>query len=212
MDATGAAFKPTKAEQWEFGLKYEPTFMKALFAVSVFETRQKNVLSPGPMPGFNVQQGEVRSRGIEFEARGSVTRNLELIGALTVLDTEVTKTTVPATIGKRPQAAPKYFGSVWVNYAIDFGVLDGLTIGVGVRVVGSSYADDANTVRAAGYALVDAALRYDLGKLSPVLDGAQATLNATNLFNKNYYASCSSNFYCQYGSGAQVLAGLRYRW
>lgn len=211
-DASGDPFEPTKARQWEIGLKYEPTFMDAYFAVSAFEIRQTNVLTPGTTPGFSVQQGEVRSRGLELEARGNVTANLELIGALTLLDTEVTESTVATTVGKRPQAVPKYFGSVWANYSFDSGVLDGLAIGGGVRFVGSSYADDANTVRADGYALVDAAVRYDLGKLDPALGGAEATLNVTNLLNDEYYASCSSGFYCQYGNGAQVLAGLRYRW
>jgi iron complex outermembrane receptor protein len=38
------------------------------------------------------------------------------------------------------------------------------------------------------------------------------TLNATNLFDKTYYTSCTSGFYCQYGNGTEVLAGLRYSW
>ncbi len=212
VDAGGRAFEPAEAEQWEAGLKYEPTFMKALFTVSAFTITQENVLTPGAIPGFSVQQGEVRSRGLEFEARGNVTENLELIGALTLLDTEVRKSTVASSIGKRPQAVPEYYGSFWANYKIDTGMLDGLTLGGGVRFVGSSFADDANTVKADGYVLVDAALRYDLGKINPAVEGAELTLNATNLLDKDYYSSCSSNFYCQYGNGAQVLAGLRYRW
>lgn len=212
VDAGGNPFKPTEAAQWEVGLKYEPTFMDALFTVSAFDIRQKNVLTPGATPGFNVQQGEVRSRGLELEARGKVVGNLELIGALTLLDTEVTESTVPSTIGKRPQGVPSHFASLWANYRFDGGMLDGLTLGGGVRLVGSSYADDANTARASGYTLVDAAVRYNLGKVSPSLDGVEATLNVTNLFDKEYYASCSSNFYCQFGNGTQVVAGLRYTW
>jgi iron complex outermembrane receptor protein len=211
-DAGGNPFDPTEAEQWELGLKYEPTFADALFTVTAFEIRQENVLTPGAMPGFNVQQGEVRSRGLEFEARGNLTANLEVIGGLTLLDTEVTESTVPATLGKRPQAAPEYYGSVWANYAFDFGVFDGLTVGGGVRFVGDSYADDANTVSASGYTLVDAAVRYDLGQVSPRLAGAEGTVNVTNLFDRDYYASCSSGYFCQYGNGAQVVAGLRYTW
>ncbi|MDF1790774.1 MAG: TonB-dependent siderophore receptor [Thalassobaculaceae bacterium] len=212
VDVNGDAFKPTEADQWEIGLKYEPSFMDALFAVSAFEIVQENVLTPDTTLGFSVQQGEVRSRGLEFEARGNVTADLELIGALTLLDTEVTESTVSTTLGKRPQAAPEYFGSAWANYTVGFGSLDGLTIGAGLRFVGSSYADDANTVSASGYTLVDAALRYDLEKALPALGGAEATLDVTNLFDKEYYASCSSNFFCQYGNGTQVLVGLRYRW
>ena len=211
VDANGTPFEPTEAAQWEVGLKYEPTFMTALFTVSAFDIRQENVLTPGATPGFNVQQGEVRSRGLEFEARGNATQNLELIGALTLLDTEVTESTVAANIGKRPQAVPEYHGSAWANYTFDAGLFDGLSLGGGVRFVGNSFADDANTVDADGYVLVDAAVRYDLEKLSPSLSGAEVTLNATNLFDEEYYSSCSFNFFCQYGNGAQVLLGLRYR-
>ena len=212
VDANGTPFEPTEAEQWEVGFKYEPTFMDALFTVSVFNIRQENVLTPGSTPGFNVQQGEIRSRGLEFETRGNVMRNLEIIGALTLLDIEVTESTVTANIGKRPQAVPEYYGSAWANYTFDAGLLRGFSLGGGVRFVGSSFADDANTVEADDYVLVDAALRYDLEKLMPSLSGAAATLNVTNMFDKDYYSSCSFNFFCQYGNGRQVLLGLRYAW
>jgi iron complex outermembrane receptor protein len=212
VDSSGTAFKPTEGKQWEAGVKYEPTFMKALFTVSAFHIRQQNVLTPDVLTGFSVQQGEVRSRGLEFEARGNVTSNLELIGAFTLLDTELTETATPANLGNRPQAAPTHYGSAWANYSFDSGMLDGFTLGSGLRFVGSSYADDANTIETDGYTLVDASASYALGKLSPKLEGAQATLSVTNLFDKEYYSSCSSSYYCQYGNGTQALLGLRYSW
>lgn len=212
VDAAGDAFKPTEAEQWEVGIKYEPTAMDALFTVSAFHILQENVLSPGAMPGYYVQQGEIRSRGLEFEARGKVLRNLELIGSLTLLDTEVTESTDDSAVGKRPQAVPEYFGSVWVNYGFDSGLLDGFSLGGGFRAVGGSYADDANINRTAGYALVDAAVRYDLSGLGTALDGAEATLNVTNLLDREYYSSSTYGYYSQYGTGRQVLLGLRYTW
>ncbi len=46
VDAQGQAFVPTEAEQYEIGLKYQPTFMDALFTVSAFNIRQQNVLTP----------------------------------------------------------------------------------------------------------------------------------------------------------------------
>lgn len=212
VDAGGNPFKPTEAQQYEVGLKYQPPGLDALFTISAFDIRQQNVLSPGSVAGFNVQQGEVRSRGLEFEARGNLTDNIELIAALSLLDTEVSKSTDASVIGKRPQAVPRYFGSIWANYAVDGGPLEGVTIGGGVRFVGASYGDDANTVEADGYALLDAALRYDFGAKNPDLKGLEATLNVTNLLDKDYYSSCSYNIYCQYGNGRTVLAGLKYKW
>jgi len=213
VDASSNPFDPTEAEQWEAGVKFKPRGMDALFTASAFHIAQQNVLTSDPVnTNFKVQEGEIRSRGLEFEARGQATENLELIASTTLLDTEITESTTATSIGKRPQAAPEYYGSAWANYRFDQGVLDGLAIGGGVRFVGSSFADDANTVKADGYVLADAALSYALGGISPALDGAEATLNVTNLFDKEYYSSCSSSHYCQYGNGAQFLLGLRYKW
>ncbi|WP_172295454.1 TonB-dependent siderophore receptor [Pseudoruegeria sp. HB172150] len=211
VDAGGDPFVPTRSEQFELGLKYQPAGIDALFTLSAFDITQENVLTPGSVPGFSIQTGEVRSRGLEFEARGQVTPQLELIGALTLLDTEVTESTDASIIGNRPQAVPEYFGSIWLNYAFE-GSLDGFELGGGVRFVGSSYGDDANTVKADGYTLVDLAIRYDLGQANPALDGMEATLNVRNLFDETYYSSCSYNFYCQYGEGRIVTAGLRKTW
>lgn len=211
VDSGGNPFVPSKAQQYEIGLKYQPTGFDALFTVSAFDIRQQDALVPDTL-GFNVQEGEIRSRGLELEARGNLTPAFEVVGAFTLLDTKVTETIVAANIDKRPQAAPDYFGSVWGNYTFLGGALEGLTLGGGVRFVGASYADNANTVKADAYTLVDAALRYDFGVKTPSLKGLEGTLNVTNLFDKDYYSSCSSNFYCQFGNGRQVLAGLNYKW
>lgn len=211
VDSSGSPFVPSKARQYEVGLKYQPPGMDALFTASAFDIRQQNALVPDTI-GFNVQAGEIHSRGLEFEGRGSVTDNIELVAALTLLDTRVTKTVVPANLDKRPQAVPDYFGSLWANYTFHGGVAEGLAVGGGIRFVGSSYADNANTVKAAGYTLVDVAMRYDFGAKNPALKGLEGTLNVKNLFNKQYYSSCSSNIYCQYGNGREVLAGLRFKW
>lgn len=205
-------FVPTTGEQFEAGLKFKPAFADMLFTAAVFDLRQQNVLTPTAVPGINVQQGEIRSRGIEFEARGRVNQNIEIIAASTFLDTKVTQSSNLLSIGKRPQAVPDHFESLWVNYSFLNGGLAGLTIGGGVRSVGSSFGDDVNSLVSSGYVVFDAAARYDLVNLVQAWKGAQLTLNVTNLFDKSYYTSCSSNIYCQFGNGRLVLAGLRYRW
>ena len=211
-DENGNAFKPTEGKQYEVGVKYQPEGLDALFTVAAFDIRQTNVKSPGSSLYTYVQQGEIHSRGVEFEARGKVTGNLELIAAVSLLDTEVSKSTDVSIIGNRPQAVPRYYGSLWANYGIDSGVLEGLSIGGGLRFVGSSYGDDANTVKAPGYTLVDASLKYDFGAKRPNLKGLEASLTVTNLLDKEYYSSCSYNYYCQYGNGRTVIAGLKYKW
>ncbi|WP_244509898.1 TonB-dependent siderophore receptor [Rhizobium sp. AC27/96] len=211
-NASGNPFKPTEAQQYEIGVKYQPTGLDALFTLSAFDIRQRNVVYYDAASISYQQQGEIHSRGLEFEARGNVTSNLELIGAISLLDTEVSKSSDTSIIGNRPQAVPRYYGSLWANYTLDYPALEGLSVGGGVRFVGASYADDANKVKADGYTLLDAAVKYDFGAKNPKFKGLEATLNVTNLLNKEYYSSCSSNYYCQYGNGRTVIAGLRYKW
>ncbi|GAA3842860.1 TonB-dependent siderophore receptor [[Pseudomonas] carboxydohydrogena] len=212
VGSTGLPFIPTTAEQYEAGIKYQPTFLPILLTASVFDIRQQNVLTPSAVPNFNVQQGEIRSKGTEFEARGNVTESLELIGALTFLDTRVTKSTDALVIGNRPQAVPDFFGSVWANYTFKSGPINGLTLGGGIRHVGASFGDDANTLRTPAYTVLDAALKYELGNFAASFKGAMLTLNVNNLLDKEYYSSCSSGYYCQFANRRTVLAGLRYRW
>ncbi|WP_226951328.1 TonB-dependent siderophore receptor [Rhizobium terrae] len=212
VGANGNPLKPTEAQQYEVGIKYQPAGLDALFTLSIFDIRQQNVVYFNASTGFNEQQGEIHSRGVEFEARGNLTSNLELIAAISLLDTEVSESSDASIIGNRPQAVPRYYGSLWANYTVDTGALEGLSIGGGVRFVGPSYSNDANTVKADGYTLLDAALHYDFRAKNPSLKGLQATLNVTNLLDKEYYSSCSSEYYCQYGSGRTVLARLRYKW
>ncbi|MFT4116148.1 TonB-dependent siderophore receptor [Bradyrhizobium sp.] len=212
VGSNGLPFVPTTGEQYEGGLKYKPAFADMLFTAAVFDLRQQNTLTPSSVAGFNVQQGEIRSRGIELEARGKVTENIEIVAASTFLDTKVTRSTDLTTIGKRPQAVPAHFESLWVNYSFLTGSVAGLSLGGGVRSVGPSYGDDVNSLVTPGYVVFDAAARYDLVNLVRAWKGAELTINVTNLFDKSYYTSCSSNFYCQFGNGRMVLAGLRYRW
>lgn len=211
VDADGNAFVPSRGKQWEAGLKFQPEGSDALFTLAAFDIRQENLLTPSTTPGFSVQTGEIRSRGIEMEARGKLTEQLELIGALTLLDTEVTRSNAAGVVGKRPQAVPEHFGSLWLNYAFA-GRAEGLELGGGVRFVGASYADDANTVKADSYRLVDVGMRYDLGMADTALAGTKVALNIRNLTEETYYASCSYGYYCQYGEGRTVTLSLQKTW
>ena len=91
--------------------------------------------------------------------------------------------------------------------------MSGLGIGVGVRHVGSSYRDDANTGKIPAYTLIDLALRYDLRRLGTNWNGWRAALNVSNLFDKEYVATCG--YYgdaCKYGYRRNAVLTLTYNW
>lgn len=211
-DVSGKLFEPEKGTQYEIGVKYQPPGLNSLFTVALFDLTRSNLLTSDPAhPGFSVQTGEVRSRGVELEARTSLTRQLDVIGTYTYLDVEYTKDN-SGLKGKTPAAVPRHQASGWAMYRMPEGTaLEGLSVGGGVRFTGSTM-NDANTFKVPSFTLVDASVTYDLGALSERLKGAELSLNAKNLFDKEYVASCYYGDWCAYGYQRTVTAGLRYRW
>ena len=210
---SGTPFKPTHARQTEAGVKYQPPGLDSFVAVSGFDITQDNVAAADPAhPFYSVQTGAVRSRGIEFEARATLSDSLDLIGAYTYLDTTVRRDSNPALVGKRFVAVPDQLVSLWAHYRFPGGPLAGLSLAGGIRVIGRSAGDPANSFSVPAVTLVDAAIRYDLGAADPGLAGWQASINAANLFDRTYVASCFAAGGCFYGNGRTVIASLGYRW
>ncbi|MGY2314111.1 TonB-dependent siderophore receptor [Pseudomonas sp. SDO5522_S412] len=211
-DAQGQAFKPTKGEQYEVGIKYQPVGWDSFITLSAFQIKQENVRTTDPGNAFYyVQTGEVRVRGAELEGRANLTDQISLLAGYSILDPEVTKDTTKSNEGNRPVSVPLSQASAWVDYAFR-GTFDGLTSGVGLRHIGKSYGDTNNDLSVDAYTLVDAALRYDLNKASTTLKGWSVAVNVNNLNDKHYVASCFSAGGCFYGAERTTLASLKYSW
>lgn len=61
-------------------------------------------------------------------------------------------------------------------------------------------------------AFADLALHVDLGRLGTAFRGASLRLNASNLFDKTYVASCMNASYCYWGDARNVSATVAYQW
>lgn len=195
----GVPYKPGKADQVEAGLRIEPKGWNSYFSLAAYRLKQTNVLAADPANRLNqLQIGEVRSKGIEAEIAASPTKGLNISGSATFADFRDSAT------GLTPTGQPERTVALWADYSVPKGALTGLGFGGGVRYVGASWADATNTIRVPDYALVDAMLRYDFARW-------RLSLNASNLFDKQYYVSCSTAS-CSVGTDRTVLATLRYRW
>ncbi len=210
----GTPFKPTKGEQYEAGLKLQPKGYDSFITASVFQIEQRNVLTRDPEhANSQVQTGAVRSEGFELQGKASLARNVDILAAYTYTDIKTVASNYPEQLGKVPFAGvPRHMASLWVDYTIDAGPLAGLGFGAGARYIGTTYSDLDNAVKVPAATLADAAIRYDLGRASPAMKGASLSLNASNLFDKRYVASCNNVNLCFYGPGRVVLATLRYAW
>ncbi|GAB4354928.1 MAG: TonB-dependent siderophore receptor [Kiloniellaceae bacterium] len=201
----GETFIPEESEQYEIGLKYQPKDFNALFTVAAFQLTKTNVLTVDPDDlFFSVQTGEVRTRGVELEAKATLAQGLDLSASYTYLDAKVTESN-EEDLGKRPVNVPEHTAAAWVNYTFQEGPLEGLGIGGGLRYVGPTYNDLANDSENASYLLADAALSYDWN------ENLSFQVNANNLFDREYVTICTAGS-CYYGTGLRVIAGMSYHW
>lgn len=217
-DASGNPLPPTDGTQWEAGLKYQPPGSDNLYTASVFRIDQENLATKLPQENFYRAIGAVRSQGVELEAHLQLTDNLKLLGSYTFTDLKYTKSMISTLStadnlienkGNSPTQAPRQMASMWADYKFSDGALDGLRLGAGVRYVGYSWADAENTTKVPAYTLYDASVGYDLGKLG--LKGLDLRVNANNLTNEKYVATCASLNFCYVGEERNVAATLSYR-
>lgn len=204
-DANGNAFKPSQGRQWEAGLKYQPPGSNALYTVAVFDIRKTNALTNDLVnPGFLTAAGEVQSRGVELEGKFSLGSGWDFTGSYTYVNAEITRSN-DGSKGNRPALVPEHSASGWLNYTFRDSMLAGLSVGAGVRYVGNTYGDNRNTLKVDSHTLVDAGVSYTYDKHLTL------SVNATNLFDKDYLATCSDLTDCYPGSKRTVIGRAKYK-
>jgi iron complex outermembrane receptor protein len=213
----GKPFNPSNGKQYEGGVKYVPKDMPVVLTAAVYQlTKDGNLTADpsAPTSGFSVQGGEIRSRGLELEAKAAVNANINVTASYTYTDAKYTQDTWYE--GKRPAEIPRNMASLWADYTFHETALSGLTIGAGTRYIGNtvSYYSAGSSkayesFNVAGYMLADATIKYDLARLG--LPGSSVGVNVNNLFDREYVSSCYSEYACYWGSERQVVATATFR-
>lgn len=202
MDVSGSTFDPTEGQQYEIGLKYAPKDFRGGATLSLYDITQDNVLTTDPSsPAYYQASGEWRSRGIEFEGTLGITENLDLLVNTTYGDVEITKSE-DGDEGNSPALTPEKSASTWLNYTFR-GTLKGLTLGGGVRYVGTSYSSNANTAKNNDYTVLDLAARYVNGPWT-------YALNVNNVFDTVEWIN--TDYQYNKTAGNSVNLSVAYHW
>lgn len=213
--STGNPYKPTTGESYEAGIKYQPPGTDTLITAAVFEITQQNMNTTdvSTVPSTVVQTGEVRMRGFEIEAKTKLTANLDMMAGYGYVEPTITDTGNPDNVGNDFAGVSRHTASLWGTYTWHEGWLVGFAAGAGVRYVGTSFADEANTAKVPAYTLLDAMMSYDLSYLDSSLEGAKLQLNGYNLTDEYYVVNCATSaVFCQLGQSRSVLATVKYEW
>ncbi|ROS00147.1 iron complex outermembrane receptor protein [Sinobacterium caligoides] len=209
----GTPYKPELGEQIETGVKYLSDDETTSATVSYFNIIKSDAVVDNPddpTPGNKLQIGEIQSQGLEIEGQLLVTPNWGLSASYTYIDMKITKDTDYDLQGTTPIYVPEHAATLWTNYTVDRGLLNGTRIGGGVRYTGEMQMDAVNSDRVPASTIVDASVGYDLAQLGRRFDGATVNLVVNNLFNQESY-TCYDSANCWYGAERTVEVNAQYQ-
>lgn len=192
----GSQFDPQEGRQYEIGLKYQPDFLPgAIITAAYFDIEQTGLLAADPdHPNFQAQLGEVNIDGYELDAQ-IPWQDFAFELSYSHIETET-------SAGHRLASIPENQASLWATYRPSQ-TLEGFKAGLGVRYVGENW-NGADTLKTPSYTLLDAMVGYEF-------DQWDLTLNARNLTDKDYIATCLARGDCFLGEQRTVVARLAYR-
>lgn len=199
----GQTFDPLTGRQYEVGVRYQPKSGVISATLSVYDLTENNVLSTDPDAthlGFEVETGQARSRGVEFETTAHPLAGLNLTASYTYDDVRITKSTVAAQLNRQPFDTPANQASGWTDYTLPFGALKGLGLGAGVRYQGRSYITNTDAQSNGSRTFIDAMVHYDLGPW-------RAAINATNL--ADHQTAVCDNTTCEASRARTVIGSLK---
>lgn len=185
------SFRPLRGEQWEAGLKFEPTDGDWAFNAQVYELAEKNQVT-SPTPNTYVQLDRSWARGAEFELRGRVTRRLELTANYQVTE-----------LDPKLENVPRHQAALWLKQRFVLAGVPGFSAGAGWRHL-SAYRDGA-APEVPAVNLLDLMLAWESPRW-------RAALNLSNATDEVYVASCLARGDCWWGARRNAVASLSYRW
>lgn len=189
----GTPFRPQTGTQFEAGAKWQPG-PHTMVTATAFRIQENG--RPITGPGMRVTQtGELMTKGFELEATHSLPGRFDL--SLAYGYNRIT--------GDEEAAGyfPRTTASAWATKSFD-APLGTLRLGAGVRYAGSQVTSDASwSIVTPARAMVDALAEITRERW-------RLSLNATNLFNRQGYASCLTRGDCFTNAPRNVMLSLRY--
>jgi iron complex outermembrane receptor protein len=194
-------FKLTTARQMEIGLKQQFGQDLGEWTAAIYQIEKKDIITRHPdEPTVAVQGGKQRSQGLELTAVLRPHRNWRLEGNYALTDAKFKKLIEPGGFdrsGNQPANVPRHSANLWVHYMTDSAV-GRWQASLGARMVGSRYANNANSARTGGYTVWDAGLSWQ-----PRHD-TSVRLTVRNLTNKLYTYSAISGSQAYLGDKRRI--------
>lgn len=182
MSSGNKDFEPIRGRQYEVGLKQQLLDNRAEYTLALFDITKTNLVTSLTDSQFSEQIGSQSSKGAEASFRINPIDTLSLSLNATWVDAEFDEyySSGVSLRGNTPRDVPQTTANAW----LDWMPTDKLSMGAGIRYVGSRHEDNQNTREMPAYTVLDAMLTWRFSEKAAV------TLRGRNLTDeKNYVLS-----------------------
>lgn len=183
-DASGKAFVPEQAFQWEVGVKGNLFDQRLSGTLSYYDIKVKDVVRMDiNNPLFNIQDGTQRSKGFEAEINAIPVDGWNIIAGYGYNNSKMEKAD-PSVQGLRPIASgPQNAANFWTSYTFSSKALKGFTIGAGGNYAGEVFVVNSNidgSFKLPAYTLLNGLISYENTKF-------RIAAKVNNLTNQHYW-------------------------
>ncbi|MGQ1890332.1 TonB-dependent siderophore receptor [Thermophagus sp. OGC60D27] len=209
-DKEGNAFDPVEAIDLEAGIKRKWGNGKWISSLTVYQITKQNVLTTDPEDvNYQIQLGEARSQGVEFDLQGNILPGLDMILNYAYTDVEITEDTNPEVVGTKLAGHARHMTNGWLKYSFKRLLPEGFGIGLGYQYQAdrSSWSWSAdNEAILPDYFRLDGALFWAKNNIA-------VRLNVNNLLDEYLYSggSYGSYYYWQTEPGINYRLSINYR-
>jgi iron complex outermembrane receptor protein len=206
----GDPFVPQTGTQFEGGVKWQPG-RNTLVTVTAFHIKERNRILY-LANNATTQSGELTTKGIEFEASHTLPGDFELL-------VNYGYSKLRSEVNTSLDYMPRHTASIWSTKS--FGVTDGARLRLGAGMVYSGKSKSTGpldpyglnpTIPAGTLYTVVTPARTTVDALAEITwDKWRFAVNATNLLDKRYFASCLARGDCFMAAPRNVMATMGYR-
>ena len=184
LSLSNQSLEPEHFRNYEVGAKWDVTHALAASA-ALYRLDRGNVAVPDPSdPARSLLVDAQRTKGMELQLTGSLTRALSLTGGYAWQDGRITRgISASAQAGAVLAQVPTHSVSLWSKYAF----VPRLAAALGVIHRSDLFASTDNTVVLPAFTRVDAGIFFDVNET------IRAQVNVENLFDTDYFASAHNN-------------------
>jgi iron complex outermembrane receptor protein len=217
FDWQNKTFDPVQGQSVEAGIKRNWLNGKWNMVIAAYQITRNNVLTTDtehahPVSGqfvYSRQTGQQQTQGIEFDVKGSVLKNLDVIINYAYTDAKITRDSDPEVIGNQVAGATSHIQNTWLTYRIP------LKNDKTIRIMGgyqyqagrsSWYIFDNTEAALPDYVRVDGGISYTSGSF-------HLSLNVNNILDEYLYSGApyGDMYYWQTEAGRNYRLTVGYK-